>query len=193
MSDSLFESTIDAKLPESWTDGKTPMRIRDRLQSFADEWLSAFVDSNLSGDPLNRRTGNLADDWNTSATIIGDNIFVRVVSTSESEGGVGYAHAHEYGAEIVPVNGRFLWIPTLENQTSKGVARISPTEAIEAGGFFAKGAFFARPLVNRGKRSDIELVPLFWLVTHVSIPARMGARESWDEAIWEMIDEMVGI
>lgn len=192
MSDELFSSSVEISLPEAWTDGKAPMRIRERLQDFADNWLSSFVSSNLSGNPLNRRTGNLAAGWNTSATIIGDNVFVKVASTSLSDGGVGYAAAHEYGAEeIVPVNARWLWIPTFENQTTKGVARISPTEAIEAGGFFAHGAFFARPLVNRGKRSDIELVPLFWLVDHVSIPPTMGARESWADAIWETIDEMI--
>jgi len=191
VSDELFSSSVEINLPEAWTDGKTAMRTRERLQDFADNWLSSFVSSNLSGDPLNRRTGNLAADWNTSAMIIGDEILVKVASTSLSDGGTGYAAAHEYGAEIVPVNARHLWIPTFENQTAKGVARISPTEAIEAGGFFTHNAFFARPLVNRGNRSDIELVPLFWLVDHVSIPATMGARESWVDAIWETIDEMI--
>lgn len=70
---------------------------------------------------------------------------------------------------------------------------MTPTQAINAGGFFSKNVFFARPLTKSTKAQASHLggsgykgatfargeslVALFVLKKSVTVPARLGARE----------------
>lgn len=140
-------------------------------------YLVALVKTRLSGRPgLNRVTGNLQRDWIVDATA-GDDISVTVETQGVAN---AYAGLHEHGGTIRPVRSKFLWIPTEANRTSSGAPRISPTEAIQRGGFinYKRGpVFFAKPMTKSTKKTLIThgLVALFVLKKQVTIPARMGA------------------
>ena len=82
-----------------------------------------------------------------------------------------YAGLQENGGTIRPVNAKWLWIPIAGNLTAKGIARISPRQAIAEHGFIHKGVFFGEsPL-----KSKDEVVPLFALKKSVTVRPRMGA------------------
>ena len=91
-------------------------------------------------------------------------------------GGLPYAKVQEYGATITPRNAMFLAIPIGEALTGAGVAKFGPRD-IEASGY--DGSFVRTgPSGNKiiyGKRGN-EVVPLFVLVSSVTIPARPFAR-----------------
>ena len=158
----------------------------------------------MSGRPgVFRRTGNLANGWNVQ-TISTDKTITTTNWLSgpaaEQDGKHGYGWVQENGKDIVPVKGKYLWIPTTENMTPTGVARITPTEAIAAGGFFAKGVFFGKTVTKSQKASSIALkgakgykghvfeggekiVPLFILKTKVHVDPRLGATELWNSML----------
>ena len=169
----------------------------------------------MSGRPgVNRRTGHLAQGWNVQTVTTGSG----VVTTNwlsgpaaEKDGRHGYGWVQEHGATIVPVRSRFLWIPTKENQTPTGVARITPTEAIAAGGFIHNGVFFGKTLFKsqrpagmalkgaRGLRGHVfagrePIVPLFILKRSVTVPPRLGATDLWNSMTPDLergIDQIV--
>lgn len=169
----------------------------------------------MSGRPgVNRRSGNLATGWNVLT--ISTNKTIETVNwlagpAAEKDGKHGYGWVQENGADIVPVNGRYLWIPTEENMTATGIARISPTEAIERGGFFAKGVFFGKTVTKTQKASSRALkgavgykghifeggekiVPLFILKTKVHVDPRLGATDLWNSMIPDLeagLDQIV--
>lgn len=140
-------------------------------------YLVALVKTRLSGRPgLNRVTGNLQRDWIVDSTA-GDEISVTVETQGVAN---AYAGLHERGGVIRPVKSKFLWIPTEANRTPSGAPRISPTEAIQRGGFinYKRGpVFFAKPMTKSTKKTLVThgLVALFVLKKSVTIPARMGA------------------
>jgi hypothetical protein len=140
-------------------------------------YLSALVKTRLSGRPgLNRVTGNLQRDWIVDSTA-GDEISVKVETQGVAN---AYAGIQERGGVIRPVKSKFLWIPTEANRTPSGAPRISPTEAIQRGGFinYKRGpVFFAKPMTKSTKKTLVThgLVALFVLKKQVTIPARMGA------------------
>lgn len=169
----------------------------------------------MSGRPgVFRRSGNLANGWNVQTTNSGNSIeTVNWLSgpAAEQNGRHGYGWVQENGADIVPVKSKFLWIPTPENMTPTGVARISPTEAIAQGGFFAKGVFFGKTVTKSQKASSMALagtvgykghvfkgkekiVPLFFLKNKVHVDPRLGATDLWNSMIPSLetgIDQIV--
>jgi len=174
------------------TGGPNPEKFRqarkDAMSTWGQDFTSTLIRENLSGRHgdmgLNRRTGNLAGGWNSALTDGGTWLdlvaWVSGPAADPYEGAShGYAWAEEYGATITPRKAKWLWIPTLENQTPTGQARITPTEAIQRGGFISwkRGpVFFATPLVkSRMKGMGPKLDALFVLKKSVTIKPRMGA------------------
>ena len=145
-------------------------------------YLSALVKTRLSGRPgLNRVTGNLQRDWIVDSTA-GDEISVKVETQGVANAYAGIHEGNPPGKDTVirPVKSKFLWVPTEANRTSSGAPRISPTEAIQRGGFinYKRGpVFFAKPMTTKTKKTLVThgLVALFVLKKQVTIPARMGA------------------
>lgn len=157
-------------------------RAQKEMDRFGQEWTRRLVSERLSGRPgVNRRTGNLARSFKSrtfDSTLLG-----AIVLDVQPEGpGAKYANLQEFGGTIKPVRAKNLWIPIAGNLTPAGVARITPTEAINRGGFFAKGVFFGKPLVGRGK-AKANPVPLFALKKSVTVPGRMGAERLWGESM----------
>lgn len=185
-----------------------PDAIRDKafnlFQNHGNTFDARLKIERMSGRPgVNRRSGNLANGWNVQTTSTDNTIeTVNWLSgpAAEQNGRHGYGWVQENGKDIVPVNGKFLWIPTEENMTTTGVARISPTEAIAQGGFFAKGVFFGKTQTKGQKASSIALkgavgykgrvfeggekiVPLFILKTHVRVDPRLGSADLWNSML----------
>jgi phage gpG-like protein len=146
--------------------------LRRAMNSFALTYLDDLKTGRLSGNPIKRRTGNLARDWTTSVT----ETPVGIVATVKTQGAANaYAGLQEYGGTIRPKNGKWLWIPTRENQTAAGVARTTPRQAIQHGGFIAKGMYFGR--------SGKTITPLFSLKKSVTVQGRMGAGQLWERSL----------
>jgi hypothetical protein len=186
------------------TGGPNPEKFRqarkDAMSTWGQDFISTLIRENLSGRHgdmgLNRRTGNLAGGWNSALTDGGTWLdlvaWVSGPAADPYEGAShGYAWAEEYGATITPRKAKWLWIPTLENQTPTGQARITPTEAIQRGGFVLNrggyGMFISKPLASKG-RSDPRGYAgwmhggskrtgpaLFTLAKRVVVKPRMGA------------------
>lgn len=170
--------------------GKRPENFKPTVkaifQSFGQDFNSQLVRENLSGRHgdmgLNRRTGALAGGWNTATTEDSTGITVtNWVSgpAADTHGGThGYAWAHEYGAVIRPTKAKWLWIPTTENQTPAGAAKMTPTEAIQRGGFisYKHGPVFMGVTGSGSKKTaGFTITPLFVLKKEVTIKPRMGA------------------
>jgi hypothetical protein len=207
----FFEFTPPPSIP--------PGTIRDGafnlFQAHGDTFDARLKIERMSGRPgVNRRTSNLATGWNvqtisTDTTITTTNWLSG--PAAEQDGRHGYGWVQENGADIVPVKGKYLWIPTEENMTPTGVARISPTEAIDQGGFFAKGVFFGKTQTKGQKASSMaikgavgykghvfaggeKIVPLFILKIHVRVDPRLGATELWNSMIPDLesgLDQLV--
>lgn len=179
-----FEWALDlpaGKRPENFK----PV-VKTIFQNFGQDFVSDLGRQNLSGRHgdmgLNRRSGALADGWN-SATVSDAN---SVTTTSwvagpaaDPHGGAhGYAWAEEYGAVIRPVKAKWLWIPTKENQDPTGNAKMTPTEAIQRGGFisYKRAPVFLGVSGSHSKKSaGFTITPLFVLKKEVTIKPRMGA------------------
>lgn len=163
--------------------------VKRAMQTWANDYLRELVTTRLSGDPVNRRTGNLARDW--VVDVEGEDLADLSVTVKTQGTANAYAGVLEYGGDITPKNGSFLWIPLPANQTSKGVARISPTEAINQPHFIKwDGAggptFFGKSVVKQTKAQFAEnfgIVPLFALRKHTHIDARMGAGSLFQERL----------
>ena len=88
---------------------------------------------------------------------------------------------------VRPVKAKWLWIPTAQNRTAAGAARMTPTEAIQRGGFIAwnKGPiFFGVDQKGRSKKSGgLGIRPLFILKKEVTIKPRMGATSLFKERV----------
>lgn len=151
--------------------------VRNAMNSWANAYLKALVETRLSGSPgLNRRTGNLARDWVVSV----DGTTLSDLSTTVKTQGPANAYAGilERGGDIVPTKAKWLWIPLDANKTSAGVERISPTEAIATGNLFIDWkngpVAYLGSGTNRAGGSR-KLTPLFVLKKRVHVNAQMGA------------------
>jgi hypothetical protein len=169
-------------------------KLKPIFQQFGQEYNTALITQNLSGRHgdmgLNRRTGNLAGGWNTATTEDSSGLSVTnwvAGPAADTHGGShGYAWAQEYGAVIRPVKSKFLWIPTEENRTPAGYAKMTPTEAIAKGGFisYKNGPVFFGVSGSSSKRTaGFNLTPLFILKKEVTIKPRMGATSLFKERI----------
>lgn len=174
-----FEWTT--QLPRS----KDPTEFRRvvfrQMQITGQEFNAEHIRENLSGRRggdmgLNRRSGNLARGWLTAATNTADGAEVRNWTAGPA---AEYSALQEFGGTIRPVRAKHLWIPTKQNQTTTGVARMSPRDAIQRGGFVSwkrGGVFFGKPAVKTARKHTTHgLVPLFVLKKSVYVPPRQGA------------------
>lgn len=187
-----FEWVLDVPLKDKPDNFRAT--LKPIFQQFGQDFVSDLGRQNLSGRHgdmgLNRRSGALADGWN-SATVSDAN---SVTTTSwvagpaaDPHGGAhGYAWAEEYGAVIRPVKAKWLWIPTKENQDPTGNAKMTPTEAIQRGGFisYKRGPVFFGVSGSNSKRvAGFDLTPLFILKKEVTIKPRMGATSLFKERV----------
>lgn len=165
-----------------------------RLHAVGKEWGAMYLDrlqrtrlsGRVEGDMgLNRRSGNLSRDWNTTTDVTGGNLEVLVESSGTGD---KYAGLQEHGGTIRPVSAKWLWIPLAANKTASGVARVTPSQAMSNGGFFTNARsggkiFWAYPLVKAKRTAAHNLVPLFALKSEVKVPARMGATSLFDSML----------
>ena len=152
------------------------------------------MQARVSGQPLKRRTGQLARsiktrmDGSRLANLRG------VVYTDPSV--APYAGVHETGATIRAKDaynylpgGPYLAIPSRQNQTPAGVARETPRTTHQQGGFVAPiTAPKARYAVFSSDRT-----PMFWLVNKVRIPARLGMEETTEDQIPTLLSDLSGM
>lgn len=173
---------------------------QSEMERFGQDWTRCLVSERLSGRPgVKRRTGNLARSFKSRT--FDSRLLGAIVLDVQPEGpGSEYAHLQEFGDTIRPKRAKNLWIPIAGNLTPAGVARITPTEAINRGGFFAKGVFFGKALtknkvpqrsqaiggggykgkaINRGE----VITPLFVLKKSVTVKGRMGASALWADSM----------
>lgn len=185
------------------------------FQAHGNQFDARLKTERMSGAPgVNRRSGNLANGWNVQTIATSSGVMTTnwlAGPAAEKDGHHGYGWVQENGKIIVPVKSKFLWIPTKENQTPTGVARISPTEAIAMGGFIHNGVFFGKTVLKTQKPTSMALkgakgvmghvfkgreplVPLFVLKRSVEIPPRLGATALWNTMVPDLeagIDRVV--
>jgi len=150
------------------------------FQQHGNEFNSRLIIERMSGRPgVNRRSGALATGWLTMTQETGNGIETTnwlAGPAADKNGKHGYGWIQENGGDIVPVKAEHLWIPILFNQTPTGVPKITPTEAIKAGGHVS-------PINNiwfgHLAKGDGKTVPLFKLVDSVHIEPRLGAYNMW--------------
>lgn len=148
------------------------------------------MDRVSGGQPLNRRTGALARSLNYEVNGNGESINSLNASVysgvAVGEKPVIYAPVHEIGATI-KAKDKYLWvkggpylnIPTPANLTAAGVTRMSARDVFANGGYVAGRAVFLRTV-----KLDVDAVPIikdtamFSLVKQVTIPARLGMRDT---------------
>ncbi|HKJ77746.1 MAG TPA: hypothetical protein VKA64_11140, partial [Gammaproteobacteria bacterium] len=156
-----------------------------------------------SGQPLKRRTGQLARSIKTrmEGNRLGN--LRGVVYTDPSV--APYAGVQETGATIRAKDayaylpgGPYLAIPTDENKTPAGVTRRTPREVHQNGGFVAP---ITAPKANYAVFQEdwlpdshtVDLTPMFWLVRQVTIPPRLGMRETTEEEIPTLLSDLSGM
>jgi len=144
--------------------------------------LQREMQARVSGDKLMRRTGQLARSFITKigGSSIG-NLFGLVETDSK------YAKIHEYGGTIRPTNARFLTIPTEFNKTSAGVMRKNARQLMSEGkSFFKESRNGNLMLFTQTARNTIK--PMFILKDSVTIPARLGFRETAEKWLEKLKD-----
>lgn len=164
---SATEFTLDLSALQRLTRLDVPAVAEKPMARFGRGWINELVEQRMNGRPgVNRRTGNLARDWN-SLTVRDATGISLVIATHGT--GDKYAGLQEYGGTVKPVHAQNLTIPLSANLTPAGVTRKTARQIIGAGGFFAKGLIF--------EKVGDKAVPMFVLKKSVTIPARLGARE----------------
>lgn len=163
-------------------------RARRAMLTWSNAYLHELVLERMSGDPgVNRRTGNLSRDWVVS--VDGDSLSSLSTTVKTQGTANAYAGALEYGADINPKTAQNLWIPMPDNLTDKGVAKTSPTEAIDAGGYYVhddKDGLVFMGVYGKGTAP----VALFHLVKHVHIDPKLGAGDLFQSKLPELADMM---
>lgn len=153
---------------------KVARRMNAVMRKHGSDYIDNLVTLRMKGPPgITTRTGALARDWVSTVdeSAVGSVLTVKTHGIADK-----YAGLQEYGGTVRPVNSKYLWIPLDANKTPKGVARISPREAIAQGGFYRNGVFFGKPQTKaQGRGIGPHVVPLFALRKSVTVPARLGA------------------
>lgn len=152
------------------------VKAKSIMQDWAMSTWRGIVADRMSGQGVNRRTGNLARDWVVDTQTTSDGLESVMFTQGTAN---AYAGILEWGGTITPKNGKFLWMPLAANLTSKGVARITPSQAIEEGGFVHYGngnpTFLGKPQTKQSSRSlHMAVVPLFVLLRSVTIRPQLG-------------------
>ena len=143
------------------------------------------VQHKLSGEVLHPRTGHFrkAISWALAEDATSVTGRLGVLQGSKE---LPYPAAHEFGAEIKPVNAKVLTIPLKAALTPSGVPRFTAREAGEKYLTFwhktQSGSLILFGYKGSGKNvKDKQLIPLFVGVTHATIPARRPSGSTVDE------------
>lgn len=153
-------------------------------QSYLNDLRNDRLHGQRSGRGLNRRTGNLANGWNSAVTDDSTSAELRVWISGP---GARYAQLQEMGGTVRPTHFKYLWIPLDANKTPAGVARMSPREAIQRGGFIRGGVFFGVSGSGKKRTAGFDLTPLFALKKSVYVPASMGAKAHFASKIGGLV------
>ena len=104
-----------------------------------------------------------------------------------------YAKIHEYGGTINAIDkyvrvpgGPYLNIPTSDNKTAAGVTRLQAREVFNQGGYIAKTRSGKWGVFLDGKM-------MFVLKKSVTIPERLGMRQSVDDEIPTLLGNLANI
>jgi phage gpG-like protein len=173
--------------------GAVKVERKQRMEQ-ASMYLQNYIQRNkLSGNPLKRRTGNLANQMNYNVTETGDNVIGRVGNR------MVYAAMHETGktkdgsTSIIPKNGKYLSIPFGAGLTPAGVARRGSVRD------------YANTKVVRGKSGNLIVLDekgqgIYVLVKRVKIvkrpfiaPALVETKNRIMDIIGEAIKTMVRV
>lgn len=131
--------------------------------------LEAQIKQNIRRDSgLHVRTGALLNSVYKKVIIQGTSITGEVGTQ-----GIPYARIHEFGGTIVPVNKKFLAIPSEENRRPDGTPRITTQELMNGlGKSFIMNNIIFLATAGAGKGSKPKLTPMFYLKKSVTIPKR---------------------
>ncbi len=167
--------------------------VRKEFLGWGNDYLSLLVKTRMSGAPgVNRRTGNLSRDWVVEDSSTNDGASVTVKSQGAAN---AYAGMLERGGTITPKKAKALWIPLPGNLDGRGVARLTPTQAWQAGGFIRDGVFYRKPIIkSQAKGMGPHIVPLFVLRRSVTIKPMLGATALFQSrlpALKEAITEVI--
>lgn len=142
-------------------------------QSYLNDLRNDRLHNQRTGRGLARRTGNLANGWNSATTADSTGAELRIWISGP---GAKYAGLQEEGGTVRPTHSKYQWIPLDANKTPAGVTRMSPREAIQRGGVIIKNVFFGVSGSGKKRTAGFDLTPLFVLKKFVYVPARMGAK-----------------
>lgn len=185
---------VEFKLTTTGMDGWSGKAIlpamRRTMSQWGVEWITALVTERMNGSPgVTTRTGNLSRDWNT--TTVDDAGGVNLVIASHGTGNA-YAGLQERGGTVRPVRAKWLWIPLKANRTAAGVARVTPSQAISAGGFIAwhDGPIFYATSGTNAVGGAKKLIPMFVLKSEVYVPPRLGAADLFRDRLPDLQERL---
>lgn len=154
--------------------------IKAGLLDYADDFVFQDIFAQLDGDPLGSRTGDLRRSFQITETGADVNSWRLSVWTDSK-----YAAIHEFGGTIrangnatVCGKGKYLAIPLPAVQTQAGVTRAGPCFFKDT---FVKRAKSGKKSLIIWKREGKKIKPLFVLKKEVTIPARFGLFDLWEE------------
>lgn len=149
---------------------KLPVELKPKAKQVLTQAAIALqkimVGRTTGGDPLKRRTGQLARSWRIN---VGADPLAPSVSVMSQ--GTPYATLHEFGGTVTAKNSKFLTIPLPDNLTGAGVMRQNARQVIDAGGRTFTSKRGNMIIANK------DGLPMFVLKKSVTIPARLGFRD----------------
>lgn len=172
-----FEIRAPKIRPESFRE-----KVRASFQSFGKSFITDLKSGRLRGNPIKRRSGNLANGWNDAFMESGDEMEERIFITGP---GAAYARKQEEGGWILPKNGKLLAWPVQNGPaaTPSGAPRFSGPRSYAGNLFFFKaktGSMFLAEQKAKGRSGVSPLVLVYHLAPRVYLPPdesrRMGAR-----------------
>ena len=157
-------------------------KVRAAFQSFGKMFITDLKSGRLRGNPIKRRSGNLANGWNDAFMESGNEMEERIFITGP---GAAYARKQEEGGWIFPKNGKMLAWPVQNGPaaTPSGAPRFSGPRNYAGNLFFFKaktgGMFLAEQKGAKGRSSVSPLVLVYHLAPKVYLSPdesrRMGA------------------
>lgn len=152
--------------------------------------VQSTVVGNISRGPLHSRTGALARS--IQAEVAGDRLSTLRASVFSDK--VPYARIQEEGGTIVAKKayrrtpgGPYLNIPTRENKTASGVTRMTAQQVFAAKGYIRKSRLGNYLVFGTLKG---RVVPLFSLKKSVTLPARLGMKDSANKEAAALLDRL---
>ena len=132
--------------------------------------LEAQIKQNIRRDSgLHVRTGALLNSVYKKVVLQGNTVIGEVGTQ-----GIPYARIHEFGGTILPVNKKFLAIPSEENRRPDGTPKITTQELMGGLGksFIMNNVIFLATAAGGSKSKYTKLTPMFYLKKSVTIPKR---------------------